>query len=437
MKEIFYTEDTPENKISYYLLLVFLVTLPFDRVYSELSLIGLLLHTLLHPATGRKFSFRWAGWLVTGLFFLMLISSLYTPHFSDAGRQLEKQLALLLFPLIAWYSRLDWNKVRAPLLKAFAFSCTFTVIYLYGCAFTAIHQQGLGWAALFTPDFLNHSFTAPIDLHATYFSMDVGISVIVAVGLGLKSDKILVKWGYGLMSLLLLAAILQLASRAVCLAMLVVINVLVPWLLLSGRSRRIALLVFVSMSLLSVVLVTTNKDLYTRYLVSLKQDMQDVRGNAEDPEPRMVRWGCAWELIRESPWIGYGAGAEVGRLKEKYYTRHLVLSYTHELNAHNQYLSYWLNTGIGGVLLYLCVLIAGGMVAVRRRDILLSTFIVMIVFVSFSENILDTNKGIFFFSFFFILFLYDRVELPVAPVGSVEPVSSVEPVGSVALAQVV
>src|ERR1700737_4517286 len=97
MKEIFYIDDTSAGKISYYLLLVFVVTLPFDRLYSELSLIGLLLHTLLHPAKDRPLSFRWAGWLVSGLFLLMVVSSLYAPHYSDAGMQLEKQLAILLF----------------------------------------------------------------------------------------------------------------------------------------------------------------------------------------------------------------------------------------------------------------------------------------------------------------------------------------------------
>ena len=406
MKEIFYIEDTPANKISYSLLLVFLVTLPFDRIYSELSLIGLLLHTLLHPVSGRKLSFRWAGWLVAGLFFLLLISSLYAPSFGDAGKQLEKQLALLLFPLIAWYSGLDWNKVRAPLLKAFVFSCFFTVIYLYGCAFAGIHQQGLPWRALFTQPFLNHAFTAPIDLHATYFSMDLAISLVVVIGLGLKSDKIAVKWGYGLMSVLLMAAIIQLASRAVCLAVLVMINVLVPWLMLRGRARRIALFVFLSLSISSVALVTANTYLNRKFMVALKQDMQGVTGKVEDPEPRMARWACAWDLIRDSPWIGYGTGAEVSRLKEKYYINHLTLSYTYELNAHNQYLSYCLNAGIPGGLLYLGVLVAGGIIAFRRKDILLSSFVVLIVFVSFSENILDTNKGIFFFSFFFILFLY-------------------------------
>lgn len=414
MKEIFYIEDTPASKISYYFLLVFLVTLPFDRTYSELSLIGLLLHTLLHPARGRRLSFRWAGWLISGLFLLMAVSSLYAPHFSAAGGQLEKQLAILLFPLIAWYSKLDWNAVRDPLLKAFAFSCFFTVVYLYGCAFVEIHGQGLSWRTLFTPLFLNHAFSAPLDLHATYFAMYVAMALIVFIGLALKSTGILAKWGYGLVCLLLLVAILQLASRAVCLAVLVMVNILVPWLMLRGKGRRIAVFVFLVLSVLAVLLVAGNRDLHTRYLVAFKQDMQRDTGRVEDPEPRMARWGCAWELIRASPWIGYGAGAEVSRLKEKYYAHQLFISYTHDLNAHNQYLSYCLNAGLPGGLLYLVVLGAGGIIAFRRKDILLSSFIVIISFVSFSENILDTNKGIFFFSFFFTLFLY-----PVPAAGSV------------------
>src|SRR5262249_47404720 len=107
MREMFYIEDTPANKISYYLLLTFLVTLPFDRIYSELSLIGLLLHTLLHLGKDRPWSLRWAGWLVAGLFLLMAVSAIYSPNFGDAGKQLEKQLAILLFPVIAWFSKLD------------------------------------------------------------------------------------------------------------------------------------------------------------------------------------------------------------------------------------------------------------------------------------------------------------------------------------------
>src|SRR5260221_13439831 len=77
MKEIFYIEDTSAGRISYYLLLVFLVTLRFVRIYSELSLIGLLLHTLLHLVTDIRLSFRCAVSLVAFLYVLIVICSIH------------------------------------------------------------------------------------------------------------------------------------------------------------------------------------------------------------------------------------------------------------------------------------------------------------------------------------------------------------------------
>src|SRR5258708_2667508 len=109
MREIFYIEDTPANKISYYLMLAFVVTLPFDRMYSELALIGLLLHTLIHlRKEDISWSFRWVGWTSAVLFLLTMAGTLYAAKPSNAFPEWEKQLALVLFPLIVWFSRLDW-----------------------------------------------------------------------------------------------------------------------------------------------------------------------------------------------------------------------------------------------------------------------------------------------------------------------------------------
>lgn len=346
---------------------------------------------------------------------------------------MEKQLALVLFPWIAWYSRLDWNRVKWPLLKAFAFSCCVVVVYLYECAIMAAPSLG----ALFTPDYLNHSFTAPLDLHATYFAMDVAIALVVVVCVGIAARQLWLKVVYGLMALLFMLAIVQLASRAVCLAVLVIVNVL-PWLLLRGRLRLLAVGGYILLSLLLATLVIRNQVLYTRYLVSLKQDMMGVTGREEDPEPRMVRWGCAWELIRNSPWVGYGTGSEVPKLKERYYAHQLTISYTHDLNAHNQYLSYVLSVGLPGGLLYLGVLVVGGVVAYRRRDVLSGSFLAVVMAVSFSENILDTNKGIFFFSVFFCLLFYPVVGPVAAPtrVGATGQVAGVGATGQVGVAGV-
>jgi O-antigen ligase len=52
------------------------------------------------------------------------------------------------------------------------------------------------------------------------------------------------------------------------------------------------------------------------------------------------------------------------------------------------------------------VLYFGLTLAIKKRDPLFLAFMIIIAVVSVSENILDVNKCIFFFSFFYSLFLF-------------------------------
>jgi O-antigen ligase len=222
----------------------------------------------------------------------------------------------------------------------------------------------------------------------------------------------LVRLGYSLAMLVCLFTIFQLASRAVCIATVVIVNLMIPIFLVKGQLRWRLFVGIFSLTLMSLLVVWRNSHLHSRYLVQLKQDLRSDTGAILDPEPRMARWQCAWELIRVSPWIGYGTGEEVPRLKERYYAHHLMISYTLGLNAHNQFLSFWLKTGIFGMLIYLTVLVLAFREAWRRRDIYLTAFVLVITCISLSENILDVNKGIFFFSMFFVLLLPKPVVVP-------------------------
>jgi O-antigen ligase len=100
-----------------------------------------------------------------------------------------------------------------------------------------------------------------------------------------------------------------------------------------------------------------------------------------------------WERIRK------------GIIKEKYFEKKLFTSYLHEFNAHNEYLSFLIKTGIIGFALFIYVLYFGFAAALQRQDILFLSFMVLISIVAISENFLDVNKGIFFYSFFFSFFL--------------------------------
>ena len=424
MKEIFYIEDTPANTISYYFLLVFLVALPFDRFYSELALIGLTLHTLIHAVTGWKRlpgglmrpgkgrvdvaagrGLRlWPGWLVLSLYGLTMAGTIYTADPGQAWDEWGKQLALLLFPLIVVFTRLDWRRYQLRLLKAFGLSCFFTTLYLYAAAFYSIRLRHLPFSSIFSPLYLNHAFSAPLELHATYFSMYIALSLITFAWLVLHARDVWGRVGYILIFTVLLAAILQLASRAVFIAVMIAVNGLIPLFLLKGRARRRFLFAALLFSVLALALVIGNETLRDRYVVQLRQDLDESTVGKDGPESRASRWDCAWEMIRASPWIGYGSGTERRLLKEKYHEHHMYDSYGNALNAHDQYLSFLLKWGVPGLALYLLLLGTAFVQAYRSRDVFLGGFLVIITLVSFSENILDVNKGIFFFGFFFSFF---------------------------------
>jgi hypothetical protein len=191
----------------------------------------------------------------------------------------------------------------------------------------------------------------------------------------------------------------------VCISVVLIANIAVPFLLTTGKRRlRLFAATFV-LTVIAATVVSRNDHLHSRYLKQLKQDLRSDTGAVEDPEPRMARWQCAWQLIKVSPWIGYGTGTETDKLKERYYAHRLMISYMYNLNAHNQFISLWLKTGVFGMLYYAGLLIVGFRKAFRRRDIYLIAFLLIIFCVSCAENILDVNKGIFFFSFFFVLFV--------------------------------
>jgi O-antigen ligase len=404
MREIFFIDDTLTNKISYYLLLAFLAALPFDMFYSEMLLVCLLIHSLIHVEKSGPFRLQRSLLLVVALYVLTMAGTLYTHDLHQAWKDWEKQLALLLFPLIFSINGLNLQKYKLPFFKAFGISCLITVICLYISAWRMLRYNGLDLHSLFTAPFMNHNFSMPIDLHATYFSMYIAISLITFAWLLMRSrhgpwNRLL----YGLALLILLAALLQLASRAVWAAVFVML-VTMPFFLMGSRQARLFIFIAVSLGACFLFTMIRSSTFTDRYIVGLKDDLTL---NAEDPgvlEPRVVRWKCALELIRASPWIGYGTGAEVSLLKESYYDHHLYSSYVNELNAHNEYLSFLLKTGPVGLLIYLALLATGFRKAIRSRDAFFYGFLVISFCVCFSENILDTNKGIFFFSFFFSLF---------------------------------
>ncbi len=405
MKRLFIIEDCLANKISYYIIAAFLIGLPFDRFFSEWLLIVFCVHTLIHFKIKNIEKLKNKNVWIVGSIFILSISAIGYSNYKPEGlKDSMQQLAILLFPVFLSVSNLNLAKYKWRLMEIFALTCTVVILYLYIEAFKVIHYFHLPLASIFKIAFINQNFTAPIGLHATYLSMYVLLSVYIFLSLFLHSLSFR-KGKYILYSFILFVGLVQLSSRATFIAALIIIVFIVPFFLLQGKKRIIFFLSALSISTVVFVIITQVTTLKKRYIYDLENDLSEYRDPGDLTESRMARWNLEWQQVQKSPFVGYGTGSEEFVLKDTYFKNKFYRSYLLGLNAHNQFLSFLLNAGLIGLLVYLYLFYYGLRIAINRNDFLLLSFLLTLFIVSLSENILDVSKGVLFYAFFFSFFL--------------------------------
>ena len=260
---------------------------------------------------------------------------------------------------------------------------------------------------MFSLAFVNHNFSLPLEIHATYLSMLLAIALVFVVKkiilISTKKYRIFLV----ICSVILLAGLIQLSSKSVLIALLIIFNIGFSWYLVEQKMRYRFLLISITVSALLLLLIFSVDVFRNRYLVDFKNDL--FKNNERLKEDwRRERWIASADLSKSSPIIGRGSGSEIPLLKEIYFERKMYLSYLKSLNAHNQFLSFLINSGIIGLAVYLCTLGWGFGKSIKRRDMMLLSFMVLVTVVSFSEDLLDVNKGIFFYAFFFSFFILSK-----------------------------
>ncbi|MFI5161096.1 MAG: O-antigen ligase family protein [Sphingobacteriales bacterium] len=405
MRGLFLIRDNLANKISYYHLVLFLLSLPFDRFYSHLILISFAIHTLIHfNRLAVKPILNWRTFMLQSVFFVTAISTIYASNKSLAFNEWGLDISILLFPILFCINPLNLKKYRSQILLLFAMGLTATIIYLYVNAILTIQFYGLPLSLLFTEAFTNHNFAQPIDMHATFFSLQIAVVLVYIVSLLIKEQRTTVRVFYTVIGLVLLAGIIQLGSKSVFAALILTIVIAFPYLILEGSRRKRFVLIAASATLLIATFIAVTPAFRDRYLTELKDDFS--ARTSQTVEPRIVRWEIAVNLISKAPLIGHGAGSEIPLLQEKYFEKKFYTSYLHRLNAHNEYMSFIIKSGIWGLVVYLATLTYGFRIAIRKKDIVFFGFMMLLAVVSLSENILDVDKGVMFYSFFFPFFVF-------------------------------
>jgi len=410
MKELLLLGDSLANKISYYHLALLLLSLPFDRFYSHLILISLAVHTLIHfNILALKPIFTWRTLALQSVFFVTVISTIYAGNRDLAFQEWGLDISIFLTPILFCINPLDLKKYGPRLLLIFSLGIAATIIYLYLTAVIALRFYGLPLSLIFSAAFTNHNFSQQINIHATFFSLQVALALVFMLSLFIKEKVRANKIFYGFVSLVLIAGIIQLSSKSVFAALFLIINVALPLFLLTGAARKRFIIISASSTVLIAGFIFSSGTFRERYLTELRTDFSGSK-NDIDIEPRILRWGVAFDLIKQSSVIGHGAGSEIPLLKEKYFERRYYVSYLNGLNAHNEYLSFLIKSGVCGLAGYLATLFYGFRLAIKKRDIMLFSLMMLMAVVSLSENVLDMDKGVIFYSIFFSFLVFSGAQ---------------------------
>jgi O-antigen ligase len=395
------------------LLFLIALSLPFDRFYSTMLLYTLIAATLVDISRRGLKSIPKQFWVFQLVYFLGVAGYFYSHHKDMASGLLGRQLAILVVPLLFPLAFPMEKRVVNSALSGIAISCVISIAYLlFHMLWVIKYQLGITFAAgLSSAAFFNHAFSRPIGIHAGYLSLYTAFSMTYLVwrfSERTQSGKVLSVVGI----LILQTGLLFLASRNTLIATLVVLLVVYPFFAFRYRWRTalITLLCFIA----SVVVILNVPYLRERFSKQLVTDIGSTAPAREvtygAAEPRAERWKAGWTLVKRSPLIGYGTGDEIPMLRTEYIRGGMFISYMEELNAHNQYLSYLLKNGIIGLIIFAASFIYFLRLAYQTRSFIYTAFLVLLLIGFYTENILDANKGIFFFAIFNTLLGYQALQ---------------------------
>lgn len=127
---------------------------------------------------------------------------------------------------------------------------------------------------------------------------------------------------------------------------------------------------------------------------------------------RLEFWKAGWHIFLKNPVFGCGTGDINDALATEYDLMDSPLDSDHRLHCHNQYLTMAATFGIIGLIVFIGMVFHGMFKRENRNNFLYLTFIAISALSFITEDTLETQAGISFYSFF-IVFLLLQKNLPI------------------------
>jgi len=343
----------------------------------------------------KRLNYRYNKSLFLILFFYIIhvVGVLYSTNKDIAAFDVEIKLSLFIFPLLMLFvADLIVKNYNNILRLFFIIISLFSLSLLVNAIINFINTKNIN-------DVIYTNFS--VLLHPSYFAMYLIFAMIVSFYAYKKviCKSIIIP----IISIFIniMALLFSDSKSGYVGAILVFLYLLIS--LLYKKSKLYTVISVFILLILGVVLVKTNQRL--QIMLNVTENYNKIINNPntykESTGLRILSWNATIDAIKENPIFGVGTGDIKPVLLKKYEDLNYQKNIEIKMNVHNQFLETWLGQGVVGFILLLLVFIIPFIEAIKRKNIILQAFL-LLVFINFLfESMLNTQAGTIFFGFFY------------------------------------
>ncbi|MFD2512657.1 O-antigen ligase family protein [Pontibacter locisalis] len=416
-----------------WLLCLIAATLALSLALNNILIILLVIIWLLEGNWSAKWNNlkqnKWAL-IVIAFYALHILGLSYTTDLKAGLFDVEKKLPLLLFPLVLGSTIFSKEIAYKKVAQYFTAGCFLAAIYclahalfrfwnniptqqsVYGGfeATQAFRKQNGGTSHIW--DYITYTeLTLPLKIHPTYFAMYVAfISLYLILGL-IQKKRVQLSFAASKTCVLLLLAFfvvfLFLLSSRIILIVFIISTITIPIVFFHRKASKLKLATAAFLFLLTLGFIASTvpviRHRFTSDIILFTANNEHNKLPGTGMFARLQYWSAATYTLAKNPVAGVGTGDAQSAL-DSYYIKH---NYTSAIgyNAHNQYLQTGAMLGVPGILNLFLIFVIMFWYGVRGKNMVLIYFIVLVGTVSFTEAILQINKGVVFLSLFSSLLL--------------------------------
>lgn len=404
---------------------IFAFVLPLNTKLANICLLVLGGVAVIKIIKGKCFfdyNILLRGGLRTTMFIvlLLMIGLFYTDDIPLALSYFERYSSYLIIPLVFSFLRLkDLESIRKYSFNGLILGSIVSSIILLTSNFYKyyIYKGGICIDTdLFNYHFTYHKFASTLDFHPTF----LGIYFVFTFVVLHESTRWFSSFWKFIISLLLVVCLVFLNSRVAFLLIIIYfiffgVRLFLKYQKIENGSIKFTIRVApILLSFFVIIFCFKNTYIYQRMSDQLIWELTENKGTSFDgvysSDSRVARWEAIVRKSFERPLFGFGSASENRVVIDVYRENDLQYALANKYGPHNQYLSFLLEYGIFGVILFLYYFLRNIFDSIRSNNVTSTLFFIFMMVACIFDSLLYLNAGVIFFAFFGNMFTIELIK---------------------------